>query len=230
MLTRLGLQKTTLVDFPGRVAATLFTHGCSLRCPFCHNPELVAGPVPESFLSREEISAFLEHRSARIEGVCISGGEPLLHQDLGDLMREVQSHGLAVKLDTAGVYPDHLARLLDAGLVDYVAIDVKTAPDNYRRVSADGGEFLRSLAILRESGVAYELRTTVAPGVVTYEDIVAIAEMLRPGELYYLVQFRPGNTLDPLQAETTPYSPTQLAEWQKTIANTGTDCRLRGVA
>jgi len=229
MLDRLGLQKTTLVDYPGHVAATLFTHGCPLRCPYCHNPELIAGPVPEHFLSRREISDFLASRARLLDGVCITGGEPLVHQDLAELLEEIRSHGLAVKLDTSGMFPEHLERLLTGGLVDFVAVDFKTGPEHYDRVGGDGEKFLRAVAILRESGVDYELRTTAAPGVVTEEDIAAIAAELKPGERYVLTQFRPGVTLDPLQSEALPYTAQTLRDWCDRIGESGAECLLRGV-
>lgn len=228
MLSQLGLQKTTLVDFPGHVAATLFTHGCPLRCPYCHNPELVSGPVPKHFLSREEISRFLTSRARLIDGVCITGGEPLVHQDLGDLIQEIRSHGLAVKLDTSGMFPEHLERLLDDGLIDFIAIDFKTGPEHYDRVGGDGGKLLRAIAVARAHDTPYELRTTAAPGVVTAEDVAAIAAELRTGERYVLTQFQPGVTLDPLQAETIPYTSQTLLDWCETIRASGAECILRG--
>lgn len=228
MLDRLGLQKTTLIDFPGHVAATLFTHGCPLRCPYCHNPELITGPVPGHFLSRREISEFLASRARLLDGICVTGGEPLVHQDLADLLEEIRSHGLAVKLDTSGMFPEHLDRLLAAGLVDFVAMDFKTGPSHYDRVGGDGEKLLRAIGVLRDRGVAYELRTTAAPGVVTDEDIRAIAEELRPGERYVLTQFRPGVTLDPLQSQAIPYTSHTLREWCNHILGSGAECLLRG--
>lgn len=229
MLSHLGLQKTTLVDFPGHVAATLFTHGCPLRCPYCHNPELVSGPMPDHFVSREEISRFLAARARLLDGVCITGGEPLVHQDLAELLEEIRSHGLAVKLDTSGMYPDHLERLISADLLDFVAIDFKTAHHHYARVGGDGAKVLRAIATVRQSGVDYELRTTAAPGVVTEEDIASISKELVPGERYVLTQFRPGSTLDPLQSRALPYTTETLHEWCEIIRTSGAECLLRGV-
>ena len=228
MLERLGLQKTTLVDFPGRVAATIFTHGCPLRCPFCHNPELVVGPIPESFVARAEIEHFLEKRAPLLDGICITGGEPLIHQDLAEFLREIRSHELEVKLDTSGMFPDHLERLLSAGLVDFVALDFKTSPEHYHRVGGDGEALLRSIGILRGGGIEYEIRTTVAPGVVTEEDIRTIATHLVAGERYVLAQFRPGTTLDPLQSQAIPYRSERLHALCAEIIAQGKQCRLRG--
>jgi pyruvate formate lyase activating enzyme len=127
-LSSLGLIKTSLIDFPGEVAAVLFTFGCNLRCPYCQNPALVTGPPPRDFISREEVRAFLKKRKDVLGGVCITGGEPLLHSDLGELIGEIKSLGLKVKLDTNGTIPE---RLREAN-VDYVAIDFKTSLEKYR--------------------------------------------------------------------------------------------------
>ncbi|POR01029.1 hypothetical protein AU468_09185 [Alkalispirochaeta sphaeroplastigenens] len=183
-LERLGLQKTTLLDYPGRVAAVLFTQGCPLRCPYCHNPELLQGPPPDSFLPRGEIRAFLHRRRTVLEGVVITGGEPLLHQDLGDLVEEITSLGLAVKLDTSGAFPESLERILRDRPVDMVALDLKTRPERYHLVGGRGDDLLRSLEVLRAWGGRYLLRTTLAPQVVTPEDLDALAALVRPDETW----------------------------------------------
>ncbi len=204
-LTHIALQKTTLLDFPGEVAATVFTPGCNLRCPYCHNPELVRAPFPESMILLEELDLFLRKRSAVLGGVCITGGEPLMHSDIDRLIQLIRSHGLKVKLDTNGTYPDRL-RDFDA---DYVAMDLKTDPDRYHRLlprsGASGspttdqlGEAVRrSIEWLRESGTPYELRTTVAPGICEEEDLQAMIPLLKGAKRYVLTPFRPGTTLDP---------------------------------
>jgi len=152
-LDRLGLQKTSLLDFPGEVAATVFTQGCNLRCPYCHNPELAVPPASrpqrnhmssagdaefeDSKIGIVELDEFLSRRTKVLGGVCITGGEPLIHEDIGELARLIRSHGLKVKLDTNGTYPERLEELLCSGLLDYVAMDLKTAPELYGRLLAD---------------------------------------------------------------------------------------------
>jgi pyruvate formate lyase activating enzyme len=204
-LTRVALQKTTLLDFPGEVAATVFTPGCNLRCPYCHNPELVRPPFPDSMISLEEFDLFLEKRSAVLGGVCITGGEPLLHPDIDTLIQLIRARGLKVKLDTNGTYPDRL-RNTDA---DYVAMDLKTDPDRYHRLLPQaepsgspstgrlGEAVQRSIEWLRESGTPYELRTTVAPGIVDEADLRAMLPLLPGARRYILTPFRPGTNLDP---------------------------------
>ncbi|TVR85141.1 MAG: anaerobic ribonucleoside-triphosphate reductase activating protein, partial [Spirochaetaceae bacterium] len=136
-LQYLGLRKTSLIDFPGRLAAVVFTHGCPLRCPFCHNPELVQGPLPESFLPAAEVLAFLRKRANLLSGVVISGGEPLLHADLPQLITKIGALGLGVKVDTSGALPQSLAEILRLEAVTYVAMDIKTAPGRYPELGVE---------------------------------------------------------------------------------------------
>lgn len=225
---KVGLQKTTLLDYPGHVAATLFTHGCPLRCPFCHNPELVTGVEPEGFLDELEALSFLDRRKNVLDGVCITGGEPLLHPDLPRLIKRIRSLKLKVKLDTSGIFPERLARLLEAGYLDYVALDIKTTPDRYPLLNAGGERVLESVAALREGSVAYELRATAAPGFVDKEYADWISEFLRPEERFYLQQYRPGKTLEPRFSEVRPYTPDELEEIRKPLVKKERHAFTRG--
>ena len=187
-----GIQKLTLLDFPERVACTLFTAGCNLRCPFCHNASLVT-EIGDA-LSTDEILATLKKRRGLLDGVCITGGEPTLQTDLADFIRAVRDMGYAVKLDTNGTHPDRLAALLDAGLVDYVAMDIKNSREKYPLTVGvqhfDPAVIDESITLLRESGVAHEFRTTVVRELHTVEDIVAIARWVQgDGERLFLQQF-----------------------------------------
>ena len=159
-----GLQKMTLLDFPGKVACTVFLQGCNFRCPFCHNSQLLSCQG-EPFMDRAAFLSFLEGRKGLLEGVCVSGGEPTLQPDLPELLRRIKNLGYAVKLDTNGSRPDVLKKLVGEGLVDYVAMDVKNAPDLYGRttgqISPDLSAVEESLRFLLSDAVAYELRTTV---------------------------------------------------------------------
>lgn len=209
---RVGLQKTTLLDYPGHVAATLFTHGCPLRCPYCHNPELVTGPEPEEFIDELAVLSFLDRRKNVLDGVCITGGEPLLHPDLPRLIKRIRSLGLKVKLDSSGIFPERLQRLLEAGYLDYVALDLKTTPDRYPLLNGNGDRVLESVKALRSATVAYELRATAAPGFVDREYAEWISEFLLSGERFYLQQYRPGKTLDARFSEVRSYTPDELEE------------------
>ncbi len=193
----LGLQKTSLIDYPGKLAAVVFTHGCPLRCPFCHNPELVQGPRPESFLPAEEVLDFLRKRAKLLGGVVISGGEPLLHADLAQLIGEIGALGLSVKLDTSGALPQPLAEILRLEAVTYVAMDIKTAPNRYQELGVEWAPVAASMELLRASGKVYEFRTTCAPGLADPAELAAIGAAIRPGERWTRNAFRPGSCLDP---------------------------------
>ena len=197
---QIGLVKTSLIDYPGEVAAVLFLPGCNLRCPYCHNPELVAPPYPADLIPRSEVMAFLKKRKKVLGGVCITGGEPLLHVDLPGLVEEIHSLELKVKLDTNGSFPGRLY----PESYDYIAMDFKTSPGKYGLVKNRNDDQTRGAlaeAVLEaaekiiRSGVPHEFRTTVVPGIVTPEDIREIAEILRGAERYVLAGFRPGKTL-----------------------------------
>ena len=186
-----GLQKMTLLDFPGRVACTVFTVGCNFRCPFCHNSSLVLAPqVPE--LSQDTFFAFLEKRRGLLDGVAITGGEPMLHPDLPDLMRRIRSLGFAVKLDTNGSYPDRLATVLDEGLADYVAMDVKNSREKYEQTAGVPGilpQVERSVRLLMDGRTPFEFRTTLVDELHEPEDFTAIGRWIGGDEPYFIQGF-----------------------------------------
>ena len=227
MITHLGLIQTSLIDVPGKVAATLFTHGCPLSCPYCHNERLRTGPVPVDFFAVDEVLRFLKKRRGLLEAVCVSGGEPFVHSDIGDLVAAIRDMGYYVKIDSSGINPGRLKELVDRGLVDMVALDLKTAPDHYRRVGGGGEAVLESLAVLRGSGVAYELRTTVAPQVLGDEDMTAIIELLEAEERYAIAQYRPTGSE---QRSLDPYAPETLRRWCNAARRRGVDAFVRGVS
>jgi len=185
-----GYQKLTLLDFPGKVACTVFTGGCNLRCPFCHNGSLVRAPgAHENAL--EEVLAYLRKRRGLLDAVCISGGEPLLQPDLAAYILQLKEMGYLVKLDTNGALPQVLQPLLTAGLPDYVAMDVKSSPAGYplaTGIAADASAFLQSIELIRQSGIPHEFRTTVVKGIHKEQDLVAIARLLGD-ETYFLQGF-----------------------------------------
>lgn len=184
-----GLQKTTLLDFPGKVACTVFTAGCNFRCPFCHNASLVvrAGEVDE--ISSETFFNYISKRKGILDGVCITGGEPLLSVGIEDFIRQIKSMGFLVKLDTNGAYPDKLEALLDEGLIDYVAMDIKNSKEKYALTAGlkeFPAEIERSIKIIMEKAPDYEFRTTVVRELHETQDIVKIAEWLKGTKHYYL--------------------------------------------
>ena len=183
-----GYQKLTLLDFPGKVACTLFTGGCNLRCPFCHNATLVRSPH-ESENMENEVLEYLSLRKGLLDGVCITGGEPLLQPDLVDFMRKVKALGLAIKLDTNGSLPERLKAILETGLVDYVAMDVKSSPEGYAKaigIETDFSPFEESIKLLKACGIPHEFRTTAVRGIHTPNDFLRISEIL--GDEPYFIQ------------------------------------------
>ena len=184
-----GLQKLTLLDFPGQVACTVFLQGCNFRCPFCHNPSLVLGTEA---ITRESILAFLKQRQGLLDGVAITGGEPLLSAGLEDLLREIRSLGYKIKLDTNGSFPRRLEQLISDGLVDYVAMDIKNAPEKYDHTAGAAG-FLpavrESASLLIDGKIPYEFRTTVVDELHEPEDFHAIGQWLSGAQQYFLQCF-----------------------------------------
>lgn len=188
-----GFQKMTLLDFPGRVAATLFLGGCNLRCPFCHNASLVLDGKSREEYEDAEILSYLEKRRGLLDGVCVTGGEPLLRRELPDFLKKVRALGYAVKLDTNGTMPDRLEALLREGLLDYVAMDVKNALSRYGDAvgipNFDVTPVERSIDLLLSGAVDYEFRTTVVKELHTVEDIASLAERIRGARRYFLQGF-----------------------------------------
>ena len=188
-----GLQKLSLLDYPEKMAATIFTASCNFRCPFCHNASLVTRIDDKYRQSTEEVMAFLKKRRNLLEGVCITGGEPLLQEDLIDFIRDVKSLGYAIKLDTNGSDAKQLQYLVEQGLIDYVAMDIKNAPNKYALtidVEEDFlPEILQSVAYLLSDAVEYEFRTTLVQEFHKREDIAVLGKWLRGAKRYYLQQF-----------------------------------------
>ena len=187
-----GLQKTTLLDFPGKVACTVFTAGCNFRCPFCHNASLVISPNTSEVLSEEEIFAFLKKRRGILDGVCITGGEPLLQRDIEEFIQKIRDLGLAVKLDTNGAYPERLKSIIDRALVDYVAMDIKNSKEKYALTAGadvDIEKISESVEILMSSDVDYEFRTTIVRELHSPDDINAIGKWIRGAKKYFLQSF-----------------------------------------
>lgn len=188
-----GLQKLTLLDYPGKVACTIFTAGCNFRCPFCHNASLVVDTAKNENISEKEVFRFLEKRKGILDGVCISGGEPLLQDDIEPFVRQIKEMGYEVKLDTNGSFPDRLIRLVEAGLIDYVAMDIKNSQEHYGRTIGiedyDISHIHRSVAYLLAGAVDYEFRTTVVREFHQRSDFTSIARWIKGASQYYLQQF-----------------------------------------
>lgn len=227
-----GFQKMTLLDYPGRVACTLFTGGCNMRCPFCHNALLVTELDESSERYEEaEVLAYLTRRQGLLDGVCVTGGEPTLQPGLESFLREVKRLGYAVKLDTNGTRPAVLATLVEAGLVDYVAMDVKNSPDRYAATAGVSEEEIagvfESMDYLLGGVVDYEFRTTVVRELHTPEDIAAISRRIKGARRYYLQCFKDSGDL--ICNGWSAHTPATMEEMRRIAAEQGIPTELRGV-
>lgn len=207
-----GIQKLTLLDFPGKTAATVFTPGCDFRCPFCHNAELV--DIDDAFDAMpdyplESFFALLDKRHGLLDGVCVTGGEPLMQSGLEDFLARIKREGFAVKLDTNGSFPDRLQRILDAGVVDYVAMDVKNAPERYGETTGMDGldiaPLRASLDMLMQGGVPFELRTTVVRELHTADNLQDLARWIDGAPAWFLQSY--------VDSETVLAGPGKLHAW-----------------
>ena len=203
----LGIQKMTLLDFPGKIACTVFLGGCNFRCPYCHNGSLALGEGDE-VMSREELLSFLGARRGRLEGVCISGGEPTIHSDLPELISQIKDLGFAVKLDTNGTNPEMLTSLINDGLLDYVAMDIKNSPEMYEDTVVINSSLIdnvrMSAEILMGGRVDFEFRTTLMRELHGEEEMHAIGRWLSGDEKFFLQTYRDEGDL--LVGGFTPYT------------------------
>lgn len=204
-----GVQKLSLVDYPGHTCVALFTIGCNMRCGYCHNPELV---LPERYaptIPSDEILQFLATRVGRVEGVAISGGEPTMHEDLPDFIRQIRKLGFRIKLDTNGTNPSMLATLYEDALLDFVAMDIKAPLYKYQQVVArpiDIEAIKTCIDMIKHSGIGHEFRATIVKSQLSHEDIKAIAHLVDGAERFALQKFRTGHTLSPQFESETTYS------------------------
>lgn len=223
-----GLQKLTLLDYPGKLACTVFLSGCNMRCPFCHNPDLVLGSPFE--MSMDSLLDFLAARKGKLEGVCITGGEPTIHPELPALLREIKRAGFCVKLDTNGTNPKMLRELLEEGLLDYAAMDIKNAPEHYAD-SCGGMDFVKevqeSAEILMKGKTEYEFRTTVCAPMHNIERMEKIGQWLAGAKRYYLQQFvNSGNILG---AGVAAVSSAEMEEMRRCLLPYIPSVKLRGI-
>lgn len=197
----------TLIDYPGKIAATVFTVGCNFRCPFCHNPELVVAGWERGSVSEKEFFDFLGKRKGKLDGVCITGGEPTIQKDIVDFIQTIKELGFLVKLDSNGTRPDVLKKLVGRKLVDYIAMDIKNSINRYEKAcmsdiidgktyGIDTDRIRLSVDLIRHSGIDYEFRTTVVPGIHRYADFDEIARWLDGSKKYVLQAYREGKIID----------------------------------
>ncbi len=204
-----GFIPTTMLDWEGKLAATLFVGGCNFRCPWCQNPDLVLKPEKLANYEWEEIEKHLKEKKEWLDGVVVTGGEPTVHNSLPELLGTIKSLDYPVKLDTNGSRPDMLKTLVEKSLVDYFAMDIKTGFNNYNKacgVSVDIKQIMQSINIILSSSIDHEFRTTVVPGFVDESDILEIANTIKGAKKYTLQQFNPRKTIASEISQTEPYA------------------------
>jgi len=230
-----GFQKLTLIDYPGHLATTVFTVGCSFRCPFCHNPELVV--ETQNFASvqtnnaEKEFLKFLKTRHGKLDGVCITGGEPTIQPDILDFIKKVKKLGYAVKLDTNGTRPDVLRKVITEKLVDFIAMDIKNQPKRYNIATGTKFDIERiklSVNLIMNSRIPYVLRTTVVPGIHSEKDFLYIAKWIGGAKSYYLQKYVENKILDPKLKVKTRGKKMDLEKIKKTIAPYFGNVGIRG--
>jgi len=232
-----GFQKTSLIEYPGKIVSVVFTAGCNFKCPFCQNPELVLNPDSLPSVSSKEVVNHLISKKKWLDGLSITGGEPMIHQALSDFIGKVKEEGFLVGLETNGTNPQMLKDLIADKLIDYVALDIK-APlvwEKYKKTSGINDEDLfrkvkESVEVLLELklDIDYELRTTVVPGLIEEEDILAIARQVKGAKRYVLQQFLPRTTLDKQYERIKPYSKEVLEKMRKRAESYVETCQVRG--
>ena len=226
-----GLQKLTLLDYPGHTACTVFTARCNWRCPFCHNASLVLRPEEQPVIDQEEFFAFLKKRRGLLDGVAVTGGEPTLNRDLPDFLRRVKEQGFETKLDTNGTNPAMLREILSAGLADYVAMDIKAGRDNYPAVTGTVRPGLaaveESVELLKACGVEHEFRTTVVRELHSEADFADIGRWLRGEERYFLQAFKDSGDL--VSGSCSPCAREEMERFLSIVRESIPGAELRGM-
>lgn len=227
-----GLEKFSPKDFPGYISSTVFLGGCNFRCPFCHNSDLVLRPEILPTFPLDYFLSFLDSRKGWLEGICISGGEPLLQDDLETLLILIKDRNLLVKIDTNGSFPSRLENLIQKKLVDHIAMDVKAPLERYQevtRAAVNEEDIVRSVDIIKNSGLGYVFRTTLVPGLVGPEDIKKICQMLDGASIFQLQQFVPLNTLDSHYLQKKPYRREEVQGLARIAEPYFSEVRIEGV-
>jgi len=223
-----GIIKNSFIDYPDEISAVVFTQGCNMSCPYCHNPELI--PVREGSVSEKEVLEFLKNRKKYLSSVVVTGGEPTLQKNLIPFLKKVKGIGFKIKLDTNGTRPEVLKKILEESLIDYVAMDVKTSYDKYFMIGIKNAEAIgESADLIKKSGVKHEFRTTFAPGIVSQEDIPKICEIIKNCKKYVIQQFIPEKTLNKEFSKVRPFSKKELEDFKKIFEPHANEVRIRNV-
>jgi pyruvate formate lyase activating enzyme len=225
-----GLQKFSLIDYPDKICAIVFTQGCNFRCSFCHNPELVNPELFQGLIPEADVLSFLERRKGKLDAVQITGGEPTLQPDIIDFIRKIKELDFLVKLDSNGSNPEVLKRLIELEAVDYLAMDVKAPLERYREVTksrVDPDKIKQSIDLVMAAGLDYELRTTVVRSLLSPDDVLEIGRMISGARLYVLQKFVGSKTLDPKFIRETTYSDEEFEHLKKALKSYVVECIVR---
>jgi len=226
-----GIQKTSLLDYPDKISAIIWTVGCNFRCPFCYNRDIVEGKT--EIIPEEEVLSFLKKRKGLLEGLVITGGEPLLHKDITDFLEKVKKLGYPIKIDTNGSFPEKLKELIDKKLVDYISMDVKAPKNKYSQLTGkkiDIKKIQKSIKLIQNSDIDYEFKTTFVPTLLTKEDIIKIGEWLKGSKKYFLQQFKNDTSLISSQLKKiSPYPKEDLWDVLEKIKPFFQECYIRGI-
>ncbi len=224
------IQKTSLIDYPGKITAIIFTMGCNFSCPYCHNPELVD---PKRFvqpLDEDEVIAFLKKRAGQLDAVVITGGEPMIHADLIEFMKKIKEMGYLIKLDTNGTNPDMLRRATEEGIVDYIAMDIKAPLERYEmvtRTAVNTKAIKSSIDLIMNAGLPYEFRTTLVKSLLKPEDILTIGRMIKGADTYILQHFVPSKHLDKDFIHENSFTQEEAADLKKQLDPLVKTCIIR---
>jgi len=224
-----GLEKFTLIDYPGKISAIVFTVGCNFRCPFCHNPSLVE-ETEETDIKTEEVLTFLKKRIGSLDAVTITGGEPTMHKDLIPFMRKIKKLGFLIKLDSNGTNPLVLKKVIKEKQVDYLAMDIKSSPEKYMQTVGRPIEIKKikeSVNIIMKSGIPYEFRTTVVKALLPEEDFPKIGEFIKGAEKYFLQKFIPTKILNPQFKKKTTYTDSEFLKIKSVMEKYVKECGIR---
>jgi len=219
-----GLQKTSLIDYPKKIACVVFLEGCNFKCGFCHNKDLVLDSSKLETVALDEFFSFLDRRKGKLEGVVVCGGEPCLSEGLIDFISKIKAKKYLVKLDTNGSFPDVLEHLIMNGLIDYVAMDIKY---NFKKYGKFEGSVKKSIKLIIDSGIDHEFRSTIVPGMISKEDLISIAQFIKGGKRYYLQQFRNKSCLNERFERVEPFSKEKLEEFGRACGKF-IECYVRG--
>ena len=225
-----GFKKVSLIDYPGKISSIIFTCGCNFRCPYCHNPELVLAEMFPKPVNEKDIFSFLEKRKGKIDGVVITGGEPTIHPDLPSFMKKIKETGYLIKIDTNGSNPEMLRKIINYGLVDYIAMDIKAPLTKYDKITetnVDTEKIAKSIQIIFESGVKYEFRTTVVKGLLSIKDIITIGSIIKGARMYVLQKFSSSKTLKPDFQNKTTFSQEEFENLRKMLEEFVDKCFIR---